>query len=127
MDKEIIEFNCPLCNFTTTNKTNWFRHNETNKHKRKGTLLPKKCSICDFEAKNHWNLKMHHAAKHTTLEERKNYKYYCDTCDIVFFCEAYFIKHNNGIHHKNMIKAIIYQSEINKIVEEKKNDIVISK
>jgi hypothetical protein len=73
-----------------------------------------------LKQKNHWNLKMHHAAKHTTLEERKKYKYYCDTCDIVFFCEAYFIKHSNGIHHKNMIKALKYQSEINKMVEEKK-------
>ena len=42
MDKEIIEFNCPLCNFTTTNKANWFRHNETKKHKRKTRKQRKK-------------------------------------------------------------------------------------
>jgi hypothetical protein len=117
MENNIEEFYCHLCNFRTKNITNWFRHNETNKHKRNGNLLPKDCSLCDYKATNHWNLKMHHASVHSTLEERQNYKYYCNTCDLVFFCEAYYNKHNEGIRHKNILKAIELQLKINGIVK----------
>jgi hypothetical protein len=106
-----------LCDYRTKVITNWFRHNETKKHKRNGNLLPKDCSLCDYKATNHWNLKMHYASVHSSREERQNYKYYCNTCDLVFFCEAYYNKHNDGIRHKNMLKAIEYQLKINGIVK----------
>ena len=80
-------------------------------------LLPKDCSLCDYKALNHWNLKMHYASVHSSREERQNYKYYCNTCDLVFFCEAYYKKHNEGIRHKNMLKAIELQLKINGIVK----------
>ena len=44
-------------------------------------------------------------------------KYYCNTCDLVFFCEAYYKKHNDGIRHKNILKAIELQLKINGIVK----------
>jgi hypothetical protein len=118
MENNIEEFYCHLCNYKTKNITNWFRHNETKKHKRNGNLLPKDCSLCDYKALNHWNLKMHYASVHSSREERQNYKYYCNTCDLVFFCEAYYNKHNDGIRHKNMLKAIEYQLKINSIIKD---------
>lgn len=121
MEENTSEFICQLCNYKTTNNTNWFRHIETNKHKRNGNLLPKDCSLCDYKAKNHWNLKMHYASVHSSIEERKKYKYYCNMCDLVFFCKVYYDKHNNGIKHKNIQKAKEYQNEI---ILKYKNEIV---
>jgi len=37
----------------------------------------------------------------------------------IFFLYTTIIKHCNGIRHKNMLKALEYQNEINKIIQEK--------
>jgi hypothetical protein len=66
---------------------------------------------------------MHHASVHSTMEERQTYKYYCNTCDLVFFCEAYYNKHNEGIRHKNMLKAIEYQLKMNNFINNQKNNL----
>lgn len=121
-NQNIEQYNCPLCNYKTTNNAQWIRHNETKKHLRNGNLLPKKCSLCDYEALNHWNLKMHYASIHATIEEKKNHKYYCNTCDLVFFCKAYYDKHVNGLRHKNTLKALNYQVQVNEIAEKLNNN-----
>jgi hypothetical protein len=36
---------------------------------------------------------------------------------LLFFCEAYYKKHNEGIRHKNILKAIELQLKINGIVK----------
>ena len=59
------------------------------------------CKNCDYIANNHWNLKMHYFSAHATKEERSKQKYYCEICDNVFFCEAYYKKHINGKRHIN--------------------------
>ena len=64
------------------------------------------CKNCEYIANNHWNLKMHNLSSHTTKEERSKQKYYCDICDNVFFCSAYYNKHINGKRHKNMQEFI---------------------
>jgi len=113
--KEKKEFNCHLCNYKTNSISDWFKHCETNKHKRNGNKLPTKCDKCDYTTSNHWNLKLHNLAKHSTVEERKQQKYYCDTCDLVLFCPQYLEKHNNGRNHKNMVRAMQLQEDINNI------------
>ena len=65
-----------------------------------------KCENCEYASKNHWNLKMHNLSSHSTKEERSKQKYYCDKCDNVFFCSAYYNKHINGKRHKNMQEFI---------------------
>ena len=34
----------------------------------------------------------------------EKYKYYCPTCDYVFFCSAYYKKHIEGIKHQQKVK-----------------------
>ena len=49
---------------------------------------------------------MHNLSAHSTKEERSKQKYYCDICDNVFFCSAYYNKHIAGKRHKNMQEFI---------------------
>ena len=79
---------------------------KSNRHIRGGTLLPRKCDKCEYEGLTHWNLKMHYAMVHSTPEERKNYKYYCSTCDYVFFCNAYYQQHITGVKHLQKVKLL---------------------
>jgi len=65
-----------------------------------------KCAKCEYASKNHWNVKMHNLSAHSTKEERSKQKYYCDICDNVFFCSAYYNKHIAGKRHKNMQEYI---------------------
>ena len=64
------------------------------------------CPHCDYIGANHWNLRMHYYSNHATKEERKQQKYYCEICDNVFFCSAYYNKHVNGKRHKNQLKTV---------------------
>ncbi len=109
------DFFCHLCNYKTSNCNEWIKHNECNKHKRNGELLPKDCSICGYKGYTHWNLKMHMITNHSTLEERQAQKFYCSICDIVFFIQSFNINHFAGKRNKNMELAVKYQEEINKI------------
>lgn len=97
---------CEHCNFDTSKPAEWLIHIETEKHKRNGKPKSKICEICNTEFKTHWLQKMHILKIHGTKEERSKCKYYCDTCDYVFFSELYLDKHTNGIVHKNLVKAL---------------------
>jgi len=121
---EIKEFNCMTCNYSTlfsfakqpkfvgsaderTNKhTDWIKHEKTQKHLRNGKQKITKCDKCDYSSHSHWNVKLHNMSQHSTLEERKASKYYCITCDYVFFCPTYLNKHMNGKHHLNKVNSI---------------------
>ena len=102
MDSKYI---CILCKYETSYPSEWIKHTKTKKHERLGKPKTSKCDKCEYNGFNHWNLKQHILSMHSTLEERKQSKYYCDTCDVVFFCSAYMKKHINGKHHKNKIDA----------------------
>ena len=79
-------YNCELCDYHTNVKMNWALHELTEKHKRNGQKKPISCDKCNYVGLNHWNLKLHILTQHSTIEERKKAKYYCETCDQVFFC-----------------------------------------
>ena len=66
----------------------------------------KKCDNCDYVSSTHWNLKMHYFSSHATKEEREKQRYYCKTCDNVFFCSSYYNKHINGKRHLKMVEFI---------------------
>ena len=61
-----------------------------------------KCEKCNYKANTNWNVKLHYLTNHSTIEERKTYKYYCEICDIVLLCEKYYISHCESIKHKQM-------------------------
>jgi hypothetical protein len=99
----IHTYNCESCDYHTNIKMNWALHLITDKHKRNGQKKPIKCDKCDYIGKNHWNLKLHILSQHSTIEERKKSKYYCTSCDQVFFCKIYMERHNEGSKHKKNI------------------------
>jgi hypothetical protein len=100
---EIKEFNCITCNYSTNKHSDWIKHEKTQKHLRNGKQKITKCDKCDYSSHSHWNVKLHNMSQHSTLEERKTSKYYCITCDYVFFCPTYLNKHMNGKHHMNKV------------------------
>ena len=100
------EFNCIECIYNTDKNSDWIKHLKTQKHLRNGAKKITKCEQCEYESHSHWNVKLHIMSQHSTLEERKVSKYYCNTCDLIFFCSTYMEKHMNGKHHMNKIKKI---------------------
>lgn len=105
-------FNCINCDYHTTKPSDWLKHVNSKKHERFGKKKENKCNECDYEAFNHWNLKLHILTQHSTLEERSKSKYYCDSCDIVFFSLLYKNKHINGKRHTLYIKALELQKKV---------------
>jgi hypothetical protein len=100
-NQENYKYNCPICSYNTNVKVNWNVHLMTEKHKRNGNKKQISCDKCNYISLNHWNLKLHKLSQHSTVEERKNNKFYCEICDKVFFCQLYFDNHNKGIKHRN--------------------------
>ena len=107
------DFYCNLCEYKTSNCTFWLKHLNTQKHLRNGKPKTSKCNICDYETSSHWNLKLHTLSQHSSIEQRKNHKYYCETCDLIFFCSTYMNKHINGKIHKNRELCLIFQKQLN--------------
>jgi hypothetical protein len=105
MEENTKELFCKLCNYKTTKNNQWLKHLETDKHKRNGQTKITKCDICDYESNTHWNIKAHKILVHATIEERAKQKYYCNLCDVVFFCKAYQDKHNAGRNHNVKVKV----------------------
>ena len=112
MEKTNKEYFCYLCNYTTIHCSDWCKHINSQKHKRGGQKKTTKCDLCDYESSSHWNINNHKLSCHSTLEERKLQKYYCNICDVVFFCNAYMKKHFEGKYHKNKELANKYENEL---------------
>jgi len=112
IDNPIIETNndenkykiCELCNFKTLSTSAIIKHYETNKHKNKLNPISNKCTKCDYEASNKWNLNLHITSQHLEKEDKLRSKLYCNICDTIFFSDKYLIKHNEGKKHKNQLK-----------------------
>jgi hypothetical protein len=97
---------CEKCKFQANRPAEWLIHIETQKHKRDGKVKSTICTICDTEFKTHWICKMHVLKLHAPKEERSKCKYYCDTCDVVFFSKLFLDKHCSGKVHLNLVKAL---------------------
>ncbi len=61
-----------------------------------------KCKCCNYKAMTNWNIKLHYLTNHSTIEERKTYKYYCEICDVVLLCEKYYVSHRESKKHKQL-------------------------
>lgn len=111
--RTIIQY-CEYCKFNAHSPTEWIKHVATKKHKRKGTKLSDNlvCDKCGLVSSNTFNYNVHKILVHGTPEERKTKaKFYCDNCDIGFFCKLYYDKHMLSKRHLNMI-------EYNKLIDE---------
>ena len=108
---------CHYCNYSAKNNSNWFKHLETAKHKRKGLKKETFCRKCSYKSTSHWNIKIHDLYMHSTIEERKQAKYYCEICDNIFLCSAYYNKHMIGIIHLNKVKVRQSLIELNQTID----------
>jgi hypothetical protein len=99
---------CQLCNFKSNYNSEIEIHLNSEKHKRGGKKKEYNCDVCSYKTiVSLWNLKMHKASKHYTKEEREQSKYYCKTCDSIFFSPLYYNNH---------LKSIMHQTKTNKLV-----------
>ena len=103
---------CEKCNFQAIRPAEFIRHIDSKKHLRDGLKKESFCNICNKLIGNHFVYKIHMLSQHSTIEEKMNYKYYCDICDSIFISELYMNKHSQGKKHLNMLKAI---EELNKM------------
>ena len=49
---------------------------------------------------------------HGSIEDKKNYNYYCDICDVILISKLYMEKHKEGKKHNNIIKSIDILNDI---------------
>jgi len=112
MTEDNYKFYCEKCNYGTNLKHLILQHNETELHKTgergKKPIKEKeifKCTECNFESMNKNNFITHKLNNHSTKKERKKeFKYYCETCDFGVFTESSFEKHNETLRHKRLNK-----------------------
>ncbi len=96
---------CEACNYTTNRPSDWIKHVKCKKHLKGGVTSVHNCSDCDYSTKFKWLYDHHQITQHSTLEERKQQKYYCDICDYVFHNDTQLKKHLDGKHHKTKMIA----------------------
>jgi hypothetical protein len=109
---------CDYCNFNAHSPTEWIKHVKTEKHKRKGVKLSDNliCEVCGLVSINTFNHNVHQILVHGTPDDRRTKaKFYCEDCDIGFFCKLYYDKHILSKRHSNMV-------EYNKLINEAKNE-----
>ena len=104
------KFHCETCNYSAVYKSEFNKHLKSAKHKRGGKYTDYKCNECDYKGLNKWNLTVHQATTHYTIEQKKKLKYYCEICDFISFSELYHNNHINSTHHKS--NEIIHNSKI---------------
>jgi len=111
--EEEYKFKCEKCNYYTKYESHWKLHINTVLHqtgrrkKRSDTKEEHKCEKCNYKSKNIINLKQHKLNEHGTKEEReKEFKYYCEYCDIGSFSIDIMERHKNTEKHKNIINIL---------------------
>lgn len=106
---------CICCNFIAYKPSMWNKHLNTEKHKRKGQNKTNNyiCKICGYYSANNFNFNVHYILTHACPQERKQKaKFYCESCDVGFFCKLYYDTHIKSIKHAKKIN-IITNSNIN--------------
>jgi hypothetical protein len=117
--REILQ-HCDCCNFNAHSPTEWIKHVKTDKHKRKGAKLSDNliCGACGLISNNTFNHTVHQILVHGTPDDRRTKaKFYCEDCDIGFFCKLYHDKHILSKRHSNMV-------EYNKLINEAKTETI---
>ena len=102
------KFYCETCKYTAIYLSEFNKHLISNRHKRGGLPIDYKCTTCEYVGLNKWNLTMHQATTHYTVEQKKELKFYCEVCDCVCFSALYYNTHLSSSLHKS--KIIIHNS-----------------
>ena len=109
---QTYKYYCEKCNYGTDIRYSLIQHNMTELHKTgergKKQIKEKEvfeCSDCEFETTNKNNYLTHKLNNHSNKEERKKqFKYYCDSCDFGVFTESSFEKHKTSLRHTRLNK-----------------------
>jgi len=109
MENKEYKFNCEKCKFYTNYKSEYKRHENTEKHKtgkkavRSDKKYPEKCELCDYKPVNNKNYIRHKLTFHSTKEERKNeFAFYCEKCDFGTFEIGRYKTHLGSKKHNKM-------------------------
>jgi len=95
------KYNCNLCNYTCLYQSHWKQHIESEKHKNQGKRKPRSdkileptCKSCNYTTNNLTCMKVHCLTQHLSKEDRKKeFKYYCETCDFGTYAEILYSRH----------------------------------
>ena len=114
MDQNKIK-HCEKCNKTFNSNAHYLIHCETEIHKtgqrkiRNDKKENIKCNICNLYTSRHsTNMKLHILNNHTSIEDKKkNFKFYCATCDYGVINERKYNEHLETTKHKiKIVKPI---------------------
>ena len=105
---------CEKCDNTFKCHAKYLIHCETELHKtgKRKTRANKKediiCSICNiYTTRQTSNMKLHILNNHSSSEEKKKeYKHYCESCDVGYFIEDKYNKHLATQKHKIKIATL---------------------
>ncbi len=107
------KYECEKCGFKCKYESQWKKHIETELHKtgikkkRSDIKEPYKCEKCLYETKNIVIFKQHKLTEHGNKEERKKeFKFYCECCDIGTFSKDIYKKHVNSDKHKKYLDKL---------------------
>lgn len=101
------KYYCNMCDYMCEYNSHWLQHLNCNKHKNNGKRLPRcdksfdtKCKNCVYETNNLVSMRLHYLTKHSNKEDRKKeFKYYCASCDSGTFSDVLFNRHNETKKH----------------------------
>jgi hypothetical protein len=106
------KFNCDLCNYACTYKSEFNKHLKSAKHKRGGAPVNHDCNLCNYSSSSPWNLKMHIVNIHMTKEEKKELQYYCEICDCLCFSQLYYNTHMDSKEHNAKIDKVSLSEDL---------------
>ncbi len=101
-----IDLYCAKCDFRAPRVCEFIRHCKSSKHQRNGEKKPIICNICNKQVSSHFILKSHILINHSSIDDKKKHKYYCETCDTIVTTQHKLDIHNETKVHKNKILAI---------------------
>jgi hypothetical protein len=100
------KYDCENCKYKCLYPAHWRQHIASEKHKNNGIrktrsdkVLDTKCKHCEYTPTRTTNMKLHYLNHHASKEERKKeFKYYCEECDIGNFAKSLFKLHIEAKH-----------------------------
>lgn len=97
---------CECCNYKALDKSKWNKHLNCEKHKRNGKYKFEDyiCKMCGYCAVHTYNFKIHQIVCHGTIQEKKTAPFYCDCCNMAFFCNLFYGKHMKSKKHDSKLQ-----------------------
>ena len=97
---------CECCNYKALDQSKWNIHIRSEKHKRNGKnkFEDRICEICGYWSMHLRYFNMHKIIAHGTIAEKKTAPFYCECCNMAFFCTLFYNKHIISKKHLQNLK-----------------------